>query len=344
MDSEPFLPRDIDRRSFLLSILATSALGATLGFGILTGRETLQNKNLYNPANPEILIKKLPKPDGFPPTAVVHLTDIHFDSNLHSPVNPNTLPLAIAKVKYALEALGFGPGNTFVTCTGDWVNSPHKVEELDEKIIRKFRSPAGSDLTLFPQALRTILSIPALAYYGVLGNHDVKNPDSRDIRKIIGNYGIQLIDEDPFQIYRIPSMPVSFIGSPDYTTNSDWYQNDSNPELQSRVIKGLRGEGNLMLLTHSPIAFDPAFSRAPKHIYDVDILCGHTHGGNFRNYTLSDKAKRYLALKKLGYRSPLVDGDYVIKGNRIRISAGIGSHPFTPKREVPAGITLYIIV
>lgn len=337
------LPQNISRRDFLRYLLATASFGIA-SFGGLTGWETYRNRENYNPANPEIIIKKLPKPPGSKEMAVVHLTDIHFDSHPKSPVNPHTLPLAINKVIETLSSLGFGRENTIVTCTGDWVNAPHKIDGLDDRLIARFKSSEGSDLTQFPQAVQTVRLVPAMTYYGVLGNHDFNHPDSAYVRKTIENNGIQLIDGNPYQLYRIPRSPVSFIGGPDYTVNAEWYQNRSNLKLQGRAINSLRGSEALRYLTHNPMALDPKYSLLSQYIQDVDAEAGHTHGGNFGNKTLSDRAKRRTALLKLGYPSRLIDGDHEIGGNRVHISGGLGSHPFTPLRETPAEviITIYI--
>lgn len=62
--------------------------------------------------------------------------------------------------------------------------------------------------------------------------------------------------------------------------------------------------------------------------------------------TLTGLLKNHLALYSLEYKSGLIAGRYIVRGdrgnNQVYTPPGLGQHPITPVREVPAGIDLHI--
>lgn len=333
-------------RSGIYTTLFSVILGTTLGTAMFGAYENYCNKDIYDPSNPEIFLHKHPLPPGATkPFAIVHLTDIHFDTDPRSAVNPKTLPPAVSKVKRVLAQLGFNSGNTIVTCTGDWVNGTHEIDGLDDRLLSTFNKAGPSDLEEFPTAVKMLRSIPGIPI-GTLGNHDFKHPDRDEVTRIITSGGFQLIDQTPFQPFKFGNIPVLFMGAPDYTDYSDWYQDSDNLSTQAGILSGLRGDNLAYYLTHNPAAFDPNLSLLSKYLGNLKGLSGHTHWLNFPTDTLTGLIKRYIARLKLGYESNLIAGHNVVVGDhgniQVLIPPGLGQHPLTPTREVPAGFSIHI--
>lgn len=335
-------PPGITRREFIGKVLQTS-LAMALGGGALS-HDLLSGQEIYNPSSQEIYTYRHKLPAGATSGyyAVVHLTDIHYDNRSISAINPATLPLAINKVIRKLAETQVKPEDTVVVCTGDWVNGVQNLDKLHKKLLATFKDENQSDIRGLDKAVELIHTIPAAAYLGTLGNHDHKNTMLPQIIETISTGGFTLIDQTPFQTYQFGEIPINFIGGPDFTEFSHWFQSSDNLMTQATILNNLNNAYYPLYLTHNPMAFDSKHSLLSSYLKKLRALCGHTHWFNFLEDSPVDYAAAILAKQALEYDSDLIAGYNLVGGNIVTIPPGLGQHPITPLRKVPAGLDFHL--
>ncbi len=345
MEKVPDPPR-ITRREFIkLFTLSLGAIGAR-GFQLDVAANLVEAGKDFDPGNPEIHYHQFALPEGQSEAfAVVQLTDLHAGPVGVSALNINTFPPAIDKLNSYLANLRLPPKNVIVTVTGDFVNQPHTPHKPEDKLLARFRSieemsESNLEKTRFAEIVKWITQINAQCFLAVRGNHDTKHTSSEQIKSIIQNAGIHLLDEDPIQFATWPHLPVVFSASPDITHNHEWYAHPGNLEPFADLSDF--SDQVRIHLTHNPTALDPKFSPLSQYLKGTLALTGHTHWGSVARTGPTGTLLHEVALHKLGYPSELVGGMYLnYAGNHVYVSGGLGTHPFPPPRTVPAQIAVF---
>lgn len=230
----------------------------------------------------KILISKL---KNKAPIKILHLSDLHFSDNV-----------SLNDIEFALRE-GFALSPDACMITGDFITNKIIANELDQlgKLLSKF---AGI--------------VPTFAS---LGNHDGGEwagsrggyKSTREIKQMLIRSRIKLLHNQSHSIY-LKGQPFSLSGV------GDLWSKTCRPHL----CLTKRPFGNEMmpsiLLCHNPDAkelLDP---------YQWDImLCGHTHGGQFKipflNWTPFAPVRDHS----------MVEGLHTWKGRQIHITRGVGN-------------------
>eukprot|EP00026_Physarum_polycephalum_P004085 Phypoly_transcript_04102.p1 GENE.Phypoly_transcript_04102~~Phypoly_transcript_04102.p1 ORF type:complete len:309 (-),score=11.11 Phypoly_transcript_04102:1081-2007(-) len=256
-------------------------------------------------------------PNLMSPIKVVHLSDLHYDHpHTYKRITKELLEQTIATTNNELADL--------VVITGDFVQfAPEPSEFLSQHWLSQLKSRYG--------------------VYGVLGNHDLKEPHSKEfITKQLTRVNISVLDNEVcFPMGDGPGK-LMLVGFCDYTRR----QFKIEP-VEQHLSDFMRPK---LILSHNPDSAE----LLRKYRADV-ILAGHTHGGQilipffgtplpflkkilpakFQKHLPVDVIKNWDWLKGLHHISRLADGrrkcDFGEKSdlgiNYLYTNRGLATHP-----------------
>ncbi|MBT3668295.1 MAG: phosphodiesterase YaeI [Opitutae bacterium] len=219
------------------------------------------------------------------PLKILHLSDLHFSSSV-----------SLQDIEIAMRE-GFALNPDACLITGDFITNQKTNEELEQysKLLAKFAQ-----------------NVPIFAS---LGNHDGGEwtgsrggyTNSQKVEMMLKNAGIKLLHNRRESVYlKGHALSISGVG--------DLWSKTCLPQLCLPKRNGRTKLGPSILLCHNPDAKE----LLTPYQWDL-MLCGHTHGGQFKipflNWTPFAPVKDHS----------MVEGLPSWKGRQIHITRGVGN-------------------
>ena len=167
-------------------------------------------------------------------------------------------------------------------------------------------------------ALSLVRGCAAIApSYYVSGNHEAKleRMSYLEYRRELELEGVRALDDERVEI-SLGGESISLLGLRDFRFDERSYGRDAQVSADFRLMRLMNNvEGMSILLVHRPEQLE-VYAR-----YGVDlVLCGHTHGGQWRLPGIGA-----LFIPNQGLFPPISDGEYLKENTTMIISTGLGA-------------------
>ncbi len=289
----------------LAGLTLTGVVAGELGIDVAS---LVRGGEIYYPVT-KVPTKRLPEPWW-----VVQLADPHIGGVGMDMVNTDVCKQVANTTITKLQSLGAKPERTVLAFVGDGVIGDTETELL-------------TPMDMFMEGMHSFDAVPAQWRFSVQGNHDVRWMERHkgNLQRANEKLGYEVLgwNNEDRTVVNSAHMPFQVVGTPDYTTNPEWYL-----KPDKSFFSDLQKGKPTIWLTHNASPFDECGwgESLAQNDYNLTVLCGHTHGGQISGPSVFQLIGESYALSTIDYKSGYISGMYACGGDvRINVCNGLGS-------------------